>query len=314
METVLEQMLNGILIIPFQKEFTSRLATLCESYAETVDRHKVEECASAFLYSKSNANLSSYIMEQYQEQFDEAIKLPSVVYHILSGYVLHVLIVDEDEEFDDAEKMQYSLIVRNMMVICKNSHDQLLAPAFITLLYTPSDSYRENMSLITGPEDKLITSNIFESESFEEMGMTLDESLFGEIKQLAKQAERLKYQELINMIKSKKIEDPFVLACYAASILAVNPEWKFVDPNPVKTLMSILPANRKNEKLKNIKAKLNDSEWYTTYDTESESSILLTYINGSVNAMTEINELKFSDLEFAIYMYYEFFLEELIID
>lgn len=314
MGTILEQMLNGILIIPFQKELTSKLTTLCESYAKTVDRHKVEECASAFLYSKSNVNLSSYIMEQYQEQFGDAIKLPSVVYHILSGYVLHILIVDEDEEFDAADKMQYSLIVRNMMVIHKNSHDQLLAPAFIPLLYPFSDSYRENMSLITEPEDKLITPNIFESESFEDMGITLDESLFDEIRQLAEQAEKLKYQELINEIKSKKTEDPFVLACYAASILAVNPEWRFIDPNPVKTLMSILPANRKSEKLKNIKTKLNDSEWYTTYDTNSESSILLTYINGSANAITEINELKFTDLEFAIYMYYEFFLEELIIN
>lgn len=314
METVLEQMLNGTLIIPFQKELISRLATLCESYAKTIDRHKVEECTSAFLYSKSNANLSSYITEQYQELFGDAIKLPSVVYHILSGYVLHILIVDEDEEFDDADKMQYSLIVRNMMVLRKNSHDQLLAPAFIPPLYPISDSYREKMSLITEPEDKLITPDIFESESFEDMGITLDESLFDEIKQLAEQAEKLKYQELISEIKSKKIEDPFVLAYYAASILAVNPEWKFIDPNPVKTLISILSVNRKNEKLKNIKTKLNDSEWYTTYDTDSESSILLTYINGSANAITEINELKFSDLEFAIYMYYEFFLEELIID
>ena len=38
------------------------------------------------------------------------------------------------------------------------------------------------------------------------------------------------------------------------------------------------------------------------------------FINGTVNEITEISELNFSALEFAIYMYYEFFLEELTID
>ena len=262
MEAVLEQMLNSVLIIPFEKDFISRLATLCESYAETIDRHKVEDCVSAFLYSKSNATLSSYIIEQYQEQFGDTVKLSSVVYNVLSGCVLHILIVDEDEWLDDVDKMQYSLIVRNMMVARKNSYEQLIAPAFITPLYPFSDLYRKNMSLVEEVEDKLITPGIFEFDSFEEMDVEPDESLFDEIKQLAKQAEKLKYLSLINEIKSKKIKDPFVQAYYAANMLATNPEWKYVDANPVKTLKNIIPISKKNVKLEDIKTILEKSEFY----------------------------------------------------
>jgi hypothetical protein len=200
-----------------------------------------------------------------------------------------------------------------MMVIRKNSYNQLLAPAFMLSLYPFSESYRKDENRIEKCSDKQIVPDIFLYNNFEEMGLTLDEDRFDEIKQLAQQATKLEYQELISDIQSKGIEDPFVLAYYAANILAITPEWKYVDANPVKTLMNIFPADRKNIKLKNIKVKLMDSEWYTSYNAHSKSSLLLNYI-GDTNVTNEIGELQFSDLEFAIYMYYEFFLEELIID
>lgn len=209
--------------------------------------------------------------------------------------------------------MIYSLIVRNMMVIRKNSYNKLLAPAFITPMYPFSDSYRKNENHIEECSDTQIVPDIFEYDSFEDMDVTLDEDNFSEIKQLAQQAAMLKYQELICDIKSKSIEDPFVLAYYAANMLAVEPQWKYVDSNPVKTLMNILPSSRKNAKLKNIKPKLKDSEWYISYESDSKSSLLLNYIKDS-NLTDEIGELPLSDLEFAIYMYYELFLEELITD
>lgn len=311
METVLEEMFNSVLVIPFQKDMTSRLASLSKSYAEAIDRHKVEDCVSAFLCGMTNTTLRSYVIKQYREQFDESLQLPSIVYKILSEYVVYILIVDTDEQYDDTDKMIYSLIVRNMMIIRKNSYNQLLAPAFITSLYPFSDSYRKNENRLDECSDKQIVPKIFACDSFDEMDVTLDEDHFDEIKQLAQQAAMLEYQELIRDIKSKDIEDPFVLAYYAANILAVTPEWKYVDPNPVKTLMNILPIGRKNIKLKNIK--LKDSEWYTSYDAVSKSSLLLNYI-GNTDTISEIGELQLSELEFAIYIYYEFFLEELITD
>ncbi|KAA6332732.1 hypothetical protein EZS27_018791 [termite gut metagenome] len=312
MEKVLEKMLNSVLVIPSQKDLISRLTSLCENYAKTINRHKVEDCVSAFICGMTNTTLRSYIIKQYSEQFSENVKLAPVVYKILSEYVVHMLIVDPDEQYDDTDRMIYSLIVRNMMVFRKNSYNQLYTPEFIVSLYPFSDSYREGKSHIEDCSEKQITPDIFVSENFDDMGLTL-EDLFNEIKQLAQRAAKLEYQELINGIKSKGIEDPFVLAYYAADILAINPEWKYVDANPVKTLVDILPASRKKMKLENIKLKLKDSEWYTTYDVQSKSSLLLNYIEGS-NMINEIGELQLSDLEFAIYMYYEFFLEELITD
>lgn len=313
MDAVLEKMLNSVLVIPFQKDLTSKLASLGKSYAKTADRHKVEDCVSAFICGTQNTTLRSYLMKQYREQFNENIKLPPAVYKILSEYVVYILIIDTDKEYNNTDRMIYSLIVRNMMVIRKNSYNKLLAPAFITPMYPFSDSYRKNENHIEECSDTQIVPDIFEYDSFEDMDVTLDEDNFSEIKQLAQQAAMLKYQELICDIKSKSIEDPFVLAYYAANMLAVEPQWKYVDSNPVKTLMNILPSSRKNAKLKNIKPKLKDSEWYISYESDSKSSLLLNYIKDS-NLTDEIGELPLSDLEFAIYMYYELFLEELITD
>lgn len=250
-------------------------------------------------------------MKKYQEQYNENIKLPPAVYKILSEYVVYILITDK--EYNDTNRMIYSLIVRNMMIIRKNSYNKLLAPEFITPMYPFSDLYRKNENHIQECPDTQIVPDIFECDSFEEMDVILDEDNFSEIKQLAQQAAMLKYQELICEIKSKGIEDPFVLAYYAANKLAVKPQWKYVDSNPVKTLMNILPSSRKNAKLKNIKAKLKDSKWYTNYESDSKSSLLLNYIKKS-DMTNEISDLQLSDLEFAIYTYYELFLEELITD
>jgi hypothetical protein len=311
METILEEMLDSVLVIPFQKDLTSRLASLSESYAEGIDRHGVEDCVSAFLCGETNTSLRSYIIEQYFEQFSEDIKLPPVVYQILSQYVVYILIIDE--EYDDTDRMIYSLIVRNMMVICRNSYNKLLASAFLPILYPFSDSCRETKNCIQECSEKYLTPDIFECDNFEEMEVTLDENYFSEIKQLAQQAARLEYIELIASIRSKEIEDPFILAYYASYTLAITPQWKYVDSNPVKTLINILPAKRKSLKVKNFKDKLRDSEWYTNYDAISKSSLLIKYIENT-NVAEEISELQLSDLEFAIYMYYEFCLEKLIKD
>ena len=82
MDAVLEKMLNSVLVIPFQKDLTSKLASLGKSYAKTADRHKVEDCVSAFICGTQNTTLRSYIIKQYREQFNENIKLPSAVYKI----------------------------------------------------------------------------------------------------------------------------------------------------------------------------------------------------------------------------------------
>lgn len=310
MENILEEMLDCALVIPFQKDLTSRLASISESYAEAIDRSGVENCVSAFLCGETNTNLRSYI-EQYLEQFSEDIVLPPVVYQILSQYVVYILIIDE--QYEDTDRMIYSLVVRNMMVICKNSYNRLQAPAFLPLLYPFSDSFRETKNCILECSEKYLTPDIFECDNFEEMEVTIDETHFSEIKQLAQQAAKLEYQELIMSIHSKNIEDPFVLAYYAAYMLAITPEWKYVDANPVKTLMDIVPTERKKLKVKNIKSKLSDSEWYTNYDAVSKSSLLIKFIEDT-NVAEEIGELQLSNLEFAIYMYYEFYLEELITD
>ncbi|MDD3751886.1 MAG: hypothetical protein PHU60_07570, partial [Tissierellia bacterium] len=239
------------------------------------------------------------------------IKLPPIVYQILSQYVVYILI--NDEQYDDTDRMIYSLIVRNTMVICKNSFNKLLASKFLPLLYPFSDLCRETRNRIQQCSEKQLTPYIFEHDSFEEMGVTIDEDHFDEVKQLAQQAAKLEYQELIANIQNKGIEDPFVLAYYASHILVNTPGWKYVDPNPVKTIMNILPTGRKKMKVKNIRSKLRDSEWYSGYGASSKSSLLIKFIEGA-NITDEIGELQLSDLEFAIFMYYEFYLEELIID
>lgn len=311
MENILEKMLDSVLVIPFQKDLTSRLVSISESYAEDIDRSGVENCVSAFLCGETNNNLRSYVIEQYFEQFSEDIILPPVVYQILSQYVVYTLIIDD--QYGETDRMIYSLIVRNMMVVCKSSYNKLLAPAFLPLLYPFPDSCRETRNCIQECSEKYLTPNIFECNNFEEMEITLDESHFSEIKQLAQQAAKLEYQELITNIQSKGIKNPFILAYYASYLLATTPKWRYVDANPVKTLMNILPAKRKNLNVTSIKGMLRDSEWYTNYDATSKSSLLIEFIEG-VNFAEEIGELQLSDLEFAIYMYYEFYLEELIKD
>lgn len=310
MEDILEKMLDSVLVIPFQKELTSRLASISESYADGIDRNGVENCVSAFLCGETNTNLRAYIIEQYLEQFSENIVLPPVVYQILSQYVVYILIIDE--QYDDTDRMIYSLILRNMMVIY-NSYNKLLNPTYLPLLYPFSDSAREIKSCIQECPVKYLTPDIFEYDNFEDMGIALDEDHFVEIKQMAQQAARLEYQELITNIQCKSIEDPFALAYYAAYKLAITPEWKYVDANPVRTLMDILPPKRKKLKVKNLKKNLIDSSWYTNYDAISKSSLLIRHI-GNTNVSEEIGELDLSDLEFAIYLYYEFYLEQLIKD
>lgn len=238
--------------------------------------------------------------------------MPIAVYNVLSEYVLYVLIVGDNNYTTPTNKMIYSLAVRNMMVLRKNSYERLLSPQFIVPMYQFSDRYREQKNQIEECTEMKIVPTIFESNNFGEMGIKLGEENFSEIKRLAQQAAKLEYQELISKIKMEGINDPFILAYYAACQLAMKPQWKYVDSNPVKTLLDIISIYPESIiTLKEIKERLEALPFFEIHIVKSKTSILLDYLSNK-ETCKDLNGMNFSTDEFAIYLYYELFLEELI--
>lgn len=312
MDAILEKMLADVLVIPFQGELATQLAELAEKYSESAKFNQIEDCILAFICGKENSDLSSFIEKEYYEQYEEHIKLPIAVYNVLSEYVLYVLIVGDNNYTTPTNKMIYSLAVRNMMVLRKNSYERLLSPQFIVPMYQFSDRYREQKNQIEECTEMKIVPTIFESNNFEEMGIKLGEENFCEIKRLAQQTAKLEYQELISKIKKESINDPFILAYYAVCQLATKPQWKYVDSNPVKTLLDIISIHPESAiTLKEIKERLQVSSFYETRIVKSKTSILLDYLSKK-ETFKDLDEMNFATDEFAIYLYYELFLEELI--
>lgn len=314
MNAMLKEMLNCVLIIPYEEDMISRLITINKKYADSANRQIIEDCVSAFVWGTRNDALTSFFTDQYIELYGEKLVLPQVVFYILSEYVVYFLIMDSESPCTNSEKMIYSLIVRNMMLIRKDSYNKLLAPEFIPPMYSVADQYRKKKSKMEEDSDSKITPKIFESKSFVDMNIHLSEDHFQEIKRLSQKAENWDYKKLINSIKLQyKDKSPYISAYFSAKMLAVTPRWKYVDSTPEKTLMNILGSNLKKEKLEKIKAELIEYDEYKSIVSKSKSSILLTYMNSTEN-FAEAGNLKFSKLEFAIYIYYELILEEQIKD
>lgn len=314
MNAMLKEMLNCVPIIPYEEDMISRLITINKKYADRANRQIIEDCVSAFVCGTRNDALTSFFTEQYIGLYGEKLVLPQVVFYILSEYVVYFLIMDSESPCTNSDKMMYSLIVRNMMLIRKDSYNKLLAPEFIPPMYSVADQYRKEKCQMEEDSDSKITPEIFESKNFVDMNFNLSEDHFQEIKRLSQKAEIWDYKELINNIKLKyKDKSPFILAYFSAKLLAVTPRWKYVDSNPEKTLMNILGSNLKKKKLENIKAEVMECDEYKSIDSKSKSSVLLAYMNSTEN-FAEIGNLNFSKLEFAIYIYYELFLEEQIKD
>lgn len=312
MDAILERMLADVLVIPFQGELATQLAELTEKYSESAKFNQIEDCILAFICGKENSDLSSFIEKEYYEQYGEHIKLPIAVYNVLSEYVLYVLIIGYNSYTTPTNKMIYSLAVRNMMVQRKNSYERLLSPQFIVPMYKFSDRYREQKNRIEECTEMKIVPTIFESNNFGEMEIKLGEENFSEIKRLAQQAAKLEYQELISKIKMEGINDPFILAYYAACQLAMKPQWKYVDSNPVKTLLDIISIYPESIiTLKEIKERLETFPFFEIHIVKSKTSILLDYLSNK-ETCKDLDGMNFSTDEFTIYLYYELFLEELI--
>ena len=107
----------------------------------------------------------------------------------------------------------------------------------------------------------------------------------------------------------KGINDPFAKAYYVARHLA-NQEWRYVDPNPVKNIISFDYTTTGKKKLSDIKEKVRNSQVFVHEEDHRYSSIILNYFDNISEFGIEEN-IKMSPREVAIALYYEFILENL---
>lgn len=117
----LQDYLNEVLLVPFEKDFVTRLSDVADLYfaSEDVDYEAYSDISVCVLTEYVSDEFIQFIKSKYEEEYGERLKeLPKPVYLAIQGYCLFHAILDEE---DSSIKLIYALIIVNNLIIRHNS-------------------------------------------------------------------------------------------------------------------------------------------------------------------------------------------------
>jgi hypothetical protein len=307
MSRILENIIGQCVIVPLSKEKINGINTVCKNYLTNASLAQLELCVEFYLFNKVNQVFKKDISTALTEQDIKFSVLPSIVYRGIAGYVVYLSLADDSSLLDVNEKERLSLYIKNYTLCLKVQHDSIPYPEILCKMFINSDNKREDESTI-GEIDKQQLDNIFSANDFEEIDITDKNTIFKEVKNLSQRVEKFEYEKLVTETAQEDTNNQFQMAFNSAVKVCVTPKWNYVDENPIKTLKKIIGNKRQEKTIHEIKQIISVAN--ITYNANSRSSVLLRYLNNKDNII-DISNIKISCIYFAIYVYYELFLERL---
>lgn len=203
-----------------------------------------------------------------------------------------------------------SLYIRNFFVLQKNGQ-KMFNPYGLMKPLKYADEYLNVKGTISNNGENVFKPNIFRAKSWEDVigednSVTLNH--LKEIKTYAMKAEKYDFLQEVASVKSMTCKDSFQKAFVAAYRLSQVSSWLLVDSTPKLTMQKIMTNSKTSKKLQSIDL---DLAAYPYVDIKSNSSLLLGYIYDAENNR-ELDQMEFTPMEFAIYLYHEFLLEKLM--
>lgn len=309
MDAVLSSMLAKAFIVPISDEEVENIKQIIDGFLEEINVDKLQLCGAVYFERKNLEEFRSALDKQAETLDLELLAdLSDLAYIALSEYVLYQMACSSSV----LEKFRFltSLYIRNFFVLQKNGQ-KMFNPYGLMKPLKYADEYLNVKGTISNNGENVFKPNIFRAKSWEDVigednSVTLNH--LKEIKTYAMKAEKYDFLQEVASVKSMTCKDSFQKAFVAAYRLSQVSSWLLVEPTPKLTMQKIMTNSKTSKKLQSIDL---DLAAYPYVDIKSNSSLLLGYIYDAENNR-ELDQMEFTPMEFAIYLYHEFLLEKLM--
>ena len=140
MADLLQRMLNEVVVTPYDPEITSRLAAICDTYAQELNAIDVDDYIRSFVKNQPDMGFKRDVEKKYAAQYpdEDAVVLPPIFTIVLSQYIVYKAIT---EHMGNLDQSTASLILMNYMLYRKGSLTRLILPDYIKEMYGKIDEY-----------------------------------------------------------------------------------------------------------------------------------------------------------------------------
>lgn len=305
MEELFYKLVDKAYILPIDEEIKDSLQVSCDKYLTELNLQKFEDLSRCFIFGVTDKFLWTYI-KQYISEYSLDIKLSKLLCKSLAQYI--VVASFKDDSITDSTKADYSLSLMNMMV---GARSKKVSIPYSDSLQEGIDyyiNYFRKKAYIKKTSTTMLIPQILGADKFDDIeGVDMLEC-FEEIQFYCRQYARNQYSFSKNELKREldTVQNAYEKAYCIAKMLSKQ-KWIFVDPNPIRSILEFELSNKTKKKLSEIKAVILQSRFYEPASNLCESSLVLNYVDEYGSDIDE--SIRFSPLEFAIALYYEFLFE-----
>lgn len=308
MKDFFNKLVDKAFILPIGKDIKEKLYDASISYIEDLDTEQFERLVFCFMFGILDDDLHSHIKKTIAEQ---SLNIKPTL--LLSKNIAQFIVVTsfKDEGISEDTKAEFSLILMNISLAIKSDRITIPYPESLKQGMDYYFSYYQKAATIETPSTFKLIPKILEVNESDEIDDLAITECFDEIQFYCREYARMQYNTKLSQLRTniEGINNPFAKAYYVARNLA-NQEWKYVDPNPVKNIISFDYSTTGKKKLSDIKEKVRNSHVFAREEDHRYSSILLNYFD-NISKIGIDDNIKMSPREFAIALYYEFILENL---
>lgn len=310
MDAILSSMLAKAFIVPIPNEEVENIKQIIDGFLEEVNVDKLQLCGAVYFERIKLEEFRSALDKHAETLGLELLAdLSDLAYIALSEYVLYQMACSSSV----LEKFRFltSLYIRNFFVLQKNGQ-KMFNPHGLKKPLKYADEYLNVKGTISNNGENVFKPNIFWAESWQDVigeDNSVNLNHLKEIKTYAMKAERYDFLQDVASVKSMTCKDSFQKAFVAAYRLSQISSWLLVDSTPKLTMQKIVTNSKTSKKLQFIDLDLTA---YPYVDIKSNSSLLLGYIYDAEKNKRNLDQMEFTPMEFAIYLYYEFLLEKLM--
>ena len=307
MRNIFEKLVSRSYIIPIAEEQKKIIWECCQELIAEITVEKFEDLCMSFLFGKDDRIITTEIMEAAAEQ-SISVRITQALNKNVAQYIIGA--VFESEEVDDETKAECSLALRNVLLSLRSEQIHVPYPDYLKNGVEFYDNHYNSIAKIKTPNAFKLTPEILQADSIDDIQNIDLKDCFEEIQYYCRIYARKQYEKQMNCIATKcqDIVNSFEKAFYIAEKLS-NQEWDYVDENPIGSIKRLLTVRNTKAEMRHIKDEVTNGDVYNQPETIHASSILLQYLTSNQNSLSVLDNVKFSPLEFAVALYYEFVFE-----
>lgn len=307
---MLQEVLNKIFVIPISDSEIDVIQKITDAYMAEMEVAQLELCGEVYFERSRIDEFQKQLEANSSEEGLTMPHLPNLAYVGLAEYILCSVI--NDEEQSDDFRFLTSLYIRNYLV-CQKYDNFLFNTKLLVDTFVYANNYLKD-NVASGEVHNSLKPAIFKANNWKDVlgePMSVTQEHFKEIKQFAMKAEKYDFEQSKSLIAKSLYKNKYQQAFDAAYRLSCTSEWIKVDATPKNTIKGIIG---KSERQKHLSAFDIDLSSYEIGNIQSNSSILLRYFFDRGNKDERIGLAKFTAVEFAVYLYYEFLLEKFLVE